>query len=492
MRGAWISVAMVTACAAPSGLTIEIVATEGVTRVELFIAKHCDGECPGKVAPPATPELPAKLFEVDHAMMWGASVDGDVAGFLIVADGADEQTISLLAAVGYAGDTAVATAMVSDVKIVPGASEYWRIELAEAGALDPASAPEDGAFRLAQWRRPKDDGAPDDETLPSCVVIEHRTDGRTERFAIGPETDEDCDAVMSQPECRPWSYRATATTSGSIDQANCITMGSVGTRNACLASGPACSEVTVLPQTCSRVTDDYCVTAQLCECPTWDPDCLLTRAKTAAYWKCVIPLDAQGAPCTTPTTITGVSVCDVVGFGAPSAASCTAVRIHELGPTIGPFGGIADFVRSKLEITHNSPPDLIDLEWMGMPTVAGEMALLSLDLDNLRHIVIPLLISFEPNGCAPAYCEPFFDSTTDVALACATTPPAPAMCQAQSPCPSGPLCGNMCCGTGEQCIDDVCHCGTGPACTDGECAAGAPGPCGMQCCGGNTGVDCLF
>jgi hypothetical protein len=64
------------------------------------------------------------------------------------------------------------------------------------------------------------------------------------------------------------------------------------------------------------------------------------------------------------------------------------------------------------------------------------------------------------------------------------------MCGPANGCPTGPLCGTACCGTGERCDNGQCVCGTtGKSCLPGEiCASGGPamgiGQCGILCCGG--------
>lgn len=61
------------------------------------------------------------------------------------------------------------------------------------------------------------------------------------------------------------------------------------------------------------------------------------------------------------------------------------------------------------------------------------------------------------------------------------------LCQPTGTCTSGPGCGEICCGVGEQCVAGTCMCGTGPTCGDGD-ACEAAGPiggdaCGAICCG---------
>lgn len=62
------------------------------------------------------------------------------------------------------------------------------------------------------------------------------------------------------------------------------------------------------------------------------------------------------------------------------------------------------------------------------------------------------------------------------------------MCAATGGCPSGPVCGTTCCGSGERCVAGMCMCGMNKACTNGDsCQSGGPAGgdiCGSICCGG--------
>ena len=65
-------------------------------------------------------------------------------------------------------------------------------------------------------------------------------------------------------------------------------------------------------------------------------------------------------------------------------------------------------------------------------------------------------------------------------------------CEPSGSCLQGPPCGQLCCGSGEQCIvlevGPVCACGEGPPCEVGDsCEAAGPigeDGCGSICCGG--------
>jgi hypothetical protein len=58
-------------------------------------------------------------------------------------------------------------------------------------------------------------------------------------------------------------------------------------------------------------------------------------------------------------------------------------------------------------------------------------------------------------------------------------------CAASGACPFGVECGDVCCASGEQCVDGACSCGGGPACAEGSTCTvdGDPriGDCGNTC-----------
>jgi hypothetical protein len=94
------------------------------------------------------------------------------------------------------------------------------------------------------------------------------------------------------------------------------------------------------------------------------------------------------------------------------------------------------------------------------------------------------------DGCNSCTCSASGVSCT--ALACTDGGVAdPASCVMSGGCPEGPVCGALCCGRGERCVNGSCQCGSKPACTGGDmCASIGPtglDRCGVLCCG-VTGV----
>ena len=66
----------------------------------------------------------------------------------------------------------------------------------------------------------------------------------------------------------------------------------------------------------------------------------------------------------------------------------------------------------------------------------------------------------------------------------------PMSCGASGGCPEGPVCGALCCKSGERCVNGTCQCSTRAACTGGDRCEGV-GPvgndaCGSVCCGASS------
>lgn len=94
------------------------------------------------------------------------------------------------------------------------------------------------------------------------------------------------------------------------------------------------------------------------------------------------------------------------------------------------------------------------------------------------------------DGCNSCSCSTSGVACTELACADAGIDASPAFCGATSGCPTGPVCGPLCCGRGERCVGGVCKCGPNAACGTGDgCEAAGPlgtDQCGSICCG-NSG-----
>lgn len=91
------------------------------------------------------------------------------------------------------------------------------------------------------------------------------------------------------------------------------------------------------------------------------------------------------------------------------------------------------------------------------------------------------------DGCNSCSCSASGIACTERACSDGGVDASPFACAPAGGCPNGPVCGGLCCGTGEKCVGDVCACGTGPVCTTGNsCEAAGPigtDACGSICCG---------
>jgi hypothetical protein len=89
------------------------------------------------------------------------------------------------------------------------------------------------------------------------------------------------------------------------------------------------------------------------------------------------------------------------------------------------------------------------------------------------------------DGCNNCTCSATGEACTKRACSDAGAD-APLACGNSGGCP-GPVCGALCCGVGEKCLDGACHCGSAAPCTGGNtCQAAGPigtDECGGICCG---------
>lgn len=91
------------------------------------------------------------------------------------------------------------------------------------------------------------------------------------------------------------------------------------------------------------------------------------------------------------------------------------------------------------------------------------------------------------DGCNSCTCTASGASCTALGCVDGGVDPTPAACAPSAGCPEGPVCGALCCGAGERCVNGTCQCGGRPACGSGDSCEGV-GPigvdrCGAVCCG---------
>lgn len=472
----------------PIGITFTFAPMPGVETVELFVAKSASV---GMSGPPRTAPMPAKLFEVPHDSNGPSLVDAN-SGFLLVNDTAESYLIETLAVLGYDkdGNAIAAYQHHEQILVVPGASEHWQLTLESATDIVPGTMGSREEYRARRWKR-------SDNTMPSCAIIEH--DG--ERKAFGPIGDRDCDEKTidsDEQECAPWIFLLdTVMAPSGFANTTCGTRETLvpGFPQACMASGSACTEVGMTDRTCTKLTQDYCVTPALCECPTWDHACLSgklnvsTFASTSSYIKCHVCATQMNYPTTNLKLLLGPS----------TPSTCSDIRIRELGPPATPILPLLDkatFASGELKIADHTPDCVASFEWSGMAPPANtpdDVAFVSLDIDNngvTKHAVVPLFVSYDCEG-TPQTCEAHPHST-DTSRLCAEPPP-PIACGPDALCGYSTWCGGTCCEPGETCFGGQCGCGTA-ANTCGPtqiCGNATSGFCGSQCCTPDGTGNCV-
>lgn len=497
MRWLVLAACLVIACSdGRTGLLLEVrAAAPTIHEVELWVGQACEGDCPGAITPPNSAKLEAGLFVMHDERRLGGTFEHGRIRFLIASE--HDTIVSVLAAVGYGEDgQPVATAMLFDVPIAAGDRDHRSVTLAPAEPLVAVGRdgppPPDGARRVAHWRT-------SDPDLPSCVVLEAWTGGDAKRIALGPSADTDCDEVAA-PECAPWAYQGVGSPGG--DDAKACTRPISGER-ACMLGATTCSDLA--GTTCGVAPETFCLAPTLCACPAWDEACVTmeldANAAESVAVKCAVFFTEEGDACTDPSPL------GELDFGrllpANTTAACTSIELGSV-TSFGPFDTSVPVNAGSLEVaSFDAATCTAELAWHGSGPQGARtaVALVSVELDTGNHLVVPIALALEPANCVstnPSRCVLGVPDTNPLAFCTAPTP-SPGQClDVTGTCPSGPLCGDTCCQTGERCLPDgTCSCGAlGARCgTGSECAAllpGNQGPCGDLCCGAPGEPSCVF
>jgi hypothetical protein len=496
-------VAVLAACE-PPGLTVEVTTSNtAVKTVEVLVGMDCAGDCPGRVAPPAlAPRTVDRIFVVDDAEPWQATVEGGIAGFRITADAVSE--VDMLLAIGLdAGGQPIETGYAYDVDVPLTRGDHVRVVLAPAVAVaasltEPQPA---GSEALAIWR--------EHSAARACVLAEHWSDApEPTRDLVVPLDDPDCDEVVN--ECAPWTPLAM-NVPARIDDASCATFGPVGTRtDTCLFGGAPCNEVDVLPTgQCAPLDEPYCTPKQLCAACAgdWSPDCafnalfagVTATEPTIPSLACTFAIDdVTGKPCEDEAIVSGIDAS--VLLGASPVAECIAVAVHDLTSPLGPFQSSVQTEVGLFKLDLVSKPCTVDAHFKGilLPQESTSIVFVDLELDNAHHLAVPASIHMTKGCTQGPSCAFTVGTNSDPMLECARQAPSgSSACAPSGVCPYGPECGSgspggaiTCCGSGEQCVNGQCTCGGGSACGAGDQCAGSVDVCGELCCG--TTVGCPF
>ena len=489
MRCACVVLALALAgCEPPPGLTVEVVVDGSTQRVELFLGDDCHSDCPDRiVVPDVGPRPVTDAYLVADARPWSIDASGfvdGVAGFEI--QGPTDARLGILVVVAYdAQDQIIASATLHDVEVPADRAERWRIQLAATSTIDPAVVqPPPGSIRIKAWRQPS-------QRLAACLLVEHWGDSSVTRELVVPEADTDCDELVN--ECAPWSANAVGEPP-TIDEASCVTHAT--NTNLCVLGGPECNETS--PQTgetCIPLDEQYCVPDAFCSCrgATDQGACLREKLAegialaTMPFLKCTIPI-ADGVPCNGQTRYEIDATPWIV---SSEGTKCKGLGLNEIDLPLGEFDGSLALEANSaayLKVEHFTPCKA-DLVWGGKAsTVPADIyGALAIELDNDRHLVIPMRVELGADCGTPARCSLFRANALDSMWTCLGAPaPVGACAPAVDQGCLGPFCNGECCGAGEMCTPNGCACAAGPRCDFGDsCEIGPPNPdqCGQLCCG---------
>lgn len=475
----------------PPGLTLEVAIDDpGIKSVELFLGKHCDGDCPRATVPPGLSSMaiddayivddpaPFKMVDTDFT-------DG-VAGFRIETD--HDTTLDILVVVGYDGQGVIKWSRTfGGVPVSHSDTSRWRVELEPTTPITPMFQVQPaGTERIARWAQPS-------ASTPACLLIEHWSDAPTpNRDLVVPDADHDCDGVAVANECAPWIPNATGAIP-TIDAASCVLNSSdIGGGTICVLGGPQCTEDPSMQRdSCVPLDASYCTPSVLCQCAAQADQTACLRTQVAdgtsgtgvmPYLKCVITVDASGNRC---------DDAQIEIDGGPylfNSRKCTSMGIADGELPVGPFGDILPLGAAKLKLTNFVEPCKVDVEWAAGLAPALSFAVLDLALDNKNHLAVPARIEVKPgcSGTTTSGCVLVNNNTSDAMFACVqATTPASCLPDSDHGC-AGPYCNGTCCGFGEACVNGTCQCGGQSTCVGGNsCQSGLPNEtqCGSVCCG---------
>lgn len=437
--------------------------------------------------PELSPKL-ADLYLVADPRPWTAIVEGGTAGIRLESD--VDTDVPVLVIVGFdAGHMPRATRTLYDLHIPAREAEVWHTTLLPASPLVDISAanprPPEGTERVKIWRSPM-------QTLPSCVMVEHwQADGVT-RDALVPDGDRDCDAVPAAQECARYTPNAVGI-AATIDDASCL-LPVATTHSLCLLGGPPCTESGITPgPACDYLDEDYCAPLELCTCAPADAACITSVIAqgvpgTLSHLRCTLPLQPDGSIC--PDFDPATAKLDAATMVQGSSTKCKRIGLHEPMSIRGGFSDHVQLGTGTFELTSFDQPCETTIEWSGRLPANDDVPpymFAELELDNGKHLVLPLVIETadcaRPPACAAIRVEA--GATMETMFECTAPAPSSESCQPSDTCP-GPICGGTCCGAGEACVDGVCRCGTTSRCAaDQICGASLDAEgCGSFCCKG--------
>lgn len=382
----------------------------GADHVELYLARAQCTQCTSGIQPAnVTSKLGGEVWFLD-----GDAMDGTPETSVRMSAGSavidlrtptpdSDATMPYVLAIGFdAQDNVVGVAKMHDVTVRHAKTEWVKLDLTPAVGKPSSDALTPSGERVWVWRR-------SDETKAACVGLEDAGSTGVTRMWFVPEDDTDCDEVMPAVECDKYAFHAKGTVA--IDNANCTTLDmlSGATVGTCVLGGPACVDgQNTTDNTCTPVDPTFCVPDLFCEhtCASDLPACVgLAQTKLA----CHFPTEQFGAQCgaTAAQTEAEVTLAPLFTNANPggSMVSCSEVKFADL--RIGNPAVSTKLQKNMLQFSRSSvsgDPCSFHLTWDPTTVTSASppapiTAVLVVTLTNGRVMLLPLVISFESQGC---------------------------------------------------------------------------------------------
>jgi hypothetical protein len=397
------SVACLLGCSDPPGLAIQVTPGAAVTKVEFVVGGHWDGSVYQTMAAPQVAPRDTAVRPTVHETAWFAEVSGGTAGFALHADGTDNQSIEMLAVIGYdANQTPIEYAVLTGVEVPANEAVLWQVPLKPIAPL--GTAPEG----FAAWHA-------SNQSAPSCVMLERDH----ESSAIVPQNDPDCDAVAK--ECAPTVPNAM-NVPPSFSSANCALVSNTG----CVMGGTSCTDGIGPTSGCAPLEEAHCLPALICTCAPMDRACMENKILDGVSGdalpkvECTFPIDINtGNPCPLATAKLDASI--VI---KDPLLKCKAIHVLKGFSGLPKLVDQIGFLTGLASLSNFRDPCAIDVTWSGHLDGTGyavEMA--DIELSNGRHVTMPFELTVT-RGCTtePPVCKVSLatSSTGETIFTCAS------------------------------------------------------------------------
>ncbi|MGE0870248.1 MAG: hypothetical protein AB7P03_16910 [Kofleriaceae bacterium] len=404
MRGVAVGLVLLAACSDPNGWTIEI-AAPGAATVELFLGER---DCVTSFGSPCTyirpPELSQRKFGEGHFLdtdvLQPVPVEGGTAVIRLESPSGDDTLLHRVVIIGFDGSHTPVGALAIDQAVLVPADEplYWKLALDPWAQIeDSYPTPPEPGDRFRVWRRA-------DDQLAACVLVERWNGSEGEYDFLVPESDTDCDDVVT--ECDAFTYLSSSTF-GDRGRANCVTIEPI--TQACRLAGPVCSETMPAQlDTCTPTQLPYCFSDRFCtSClpgavyPDCMADALATFTDDDAHVTCNYVADDNGICSDGEIYKQEIDLTPMINLAGRT--ECESIKLLDL--TVAPpfaFSDTVDFMTGDSFKAHFESPCTVRLEWLSTAAMMTPVtALFDVSLMD-RHLIVPVTITFTHDpACLP-------------------------------------------------------------------------------------------